>query len=83
MPSSHDYHPKIQSNGDLESCGLLDVNAIDRNCLICMNSIEFENISRYDYMVSPCSHVFHTNCLTDWMKIKMECPVCRTQLPSV
>ncbi|KAI0244626.1 hypothetical protein L0F63_005597 [Massospora cicadina] len=32
-------------------------------------------------MVTPCQHYFHTSCLDQWMKIKLECPVCRTPLP--
>ncbi|KAJ9073083.1 hypothetical protein DSO57_1020242 [Entomophthora muscae] len=32
-------------------------------------------------MVTPCRHYFHTSCLEQWMRIKLECPVCRTSLP--
>lgn len=31
-------------------------------------------------VITPCNHVFHTNCLLKWMKIKMTCPNCRKYL---
>ena len=35
------------------------------------------------YMVTPCDHLFHEICLSQWMDLKMECPVCRASLPPV
>ena len=35
------------------------------------------------YMGTPCDHVFHSSCLLVWMGQKMECPVCRRQLPCI
>jgi hypothetical protein len=34
-------------------------------------------------MVTPCKHVFHTECLQSWAVIKLECPVCKQQLPYI
>ena len=36
---------------------------------------------RPSVMVTPCHHIFHTDCLTHWMEIKNECPSCRWPLP--
>ncbi|KAG0673108.1 hypothetical protein C6P42_002972 [Pichia californica] len=38
-------------------------------------------IARRKYMVTPCNHVFHTDCLENWMMYKLQCPVCRNSLP--
>ncbi|KAG7728034.1 hypothetical protein KL933_002160 [Ogataea haglerorum] len=66
------------------------------DCTICMNSFEVpvlhsghdkeDNSSiglmaRRSYMVTPCRHIFHTECLENWMKYKLQCPVCRNSLP--
>jgi hypothetical protein len=32
------------------------------------------------FMVTPCGHVFHTNCLEAWLKQKRECPTDRTPI---
>ena len=37
--------------------------------------------ARRMYMVTPCRHVFHTTCLEGWMKFRLQCPICREDLP--
>lgn len=32
-------------------------------------------------MKTPCNHFFHCECLTSWMEMKLECPICRKELP--
>ncbi len=34
-------------------------------------------------MVTPCNHAFHSQCLLVWMNVKMECPLCKSRLPSL
>ena len=34
-------------------------------------------------VMTPCDHVFHRECLRQWMDIKMECPVCRRPIPDL
>ncbi|KAI9919123.1 hypothetical protein PsorP6_012015 [Peronosclerospora sorghi] len=47
-------------------------------CVICMVELELE---ARDYMIAPCDHIFHRDCLQGWMQVKMECPTCRHVLP--
>ena len=35
------------------------------------------------FMRTPCRHDYHIDCLLGWMKVKMECPTCRRELPSL
>ena len=58
---------------DIESGGLLE-------CVICYNVVESV---RGTYMITPCDHLFHKQCLSQWISIKLECPVCRSVLPVV
>lgn len=67
------------------------------DCAICMNPVELvilskENpgtsgesaallLARQKYMVTPCQHVFHTECLERWMRTRLQCPICRNPLP--
>lgn len=51
------------------------------DCVICYNAIDVHN--RRGYMLAPCDHIFHRDCLLEWMNVKMECPICRTELPSI
>jgi hypothetical protein len=50
------------------------------DCVICMETLTFP-MRRREYMVTPCDHVFHAQCLKPWMDQKLECPTCRMQLP--
>lgn len=42
-----------------------------------------DKIKAQQYMITPCHHIFHSECLEDWMKYKLQCPVCRSSLPPV
>ncbi|EED94445.1 hypothetical protein THAPSDRAFT_261916, partial [Thalassiosira pseudonana CCMP1335] len=49
------------------------------DCVICYNEIDVND--RAGYMLAPCDHIFHRQCLEQWMEVKMECPICRCNLP--
>jgi Ring finger domain len=51
------------------------------DCSICYDAIDVRN--RRGYMLAPCDHLFHRDCLIQWMDVKMECPICRTELPAL
>jgi len=64
------------------------------DCAICMNEIDVPVLSKTDgfgrgaswleqknYMVTPCRHIFHAECLEGWMNLRLACPVCRESLP--
>ena len=63
-----------ESLNDDPPCATLD-------CVICCNGINVHN--RRGYMLAPCDHIFHRECLVQWMDVKMECPVCRKELPAL
>lgn len=33
------------------------------------------------YVSTPCQHVFHRQCLSEWMQKSLTCPMDRTSLP--
>lgn len=63
----------------------------DNECCICYNTVDItsNNLTAYladdsqRCMVTPCDHIFHKQCLSHWMEIKLECPVCRAALPDL
>jgi len=69
LPEKYDYQRPVHV--DVE-------RGESKECVICM-SVVLPN--ERDYMVTPCGHLFHQNCLEQWMEFKMECPTCRRPLP--
>ena len=41
------------------------------------------NIDNKLYMLTPCNHIFHSECLEKWLELKRECPNCRASLESL
>ena len=41
------------------------------------------NINNKLYMLTPCKHVFHSDCLEKWLEQKKECPNCRASLENL
>lgn len=76
LPVKYNYERRI----NLQEMTLLRSSAEDNSidCVICMVELD---IDARDYMLAPCEHIFHRECLQGWMQVKMECPTCRCVLP--
>jgi predicted nucleic acid-binding Zn ribbon protein len=61
--------------------GLVHIQASDNDtdsiCPVCQVKIE-----KGDTVCKPvCSHIVHRDCLSEWVKYKQECPMCRKAIP--
>ncbi|KDO16463.1 hypothetical protein SPRG_18013 [Saprolegnia parasitica CBS 223.65] len=45
----------------------------DDECVICMGAMK-------DAVKLPCGHLFHTNCIDAWLRMRSTCPTCRHRL---
>nr|XP_043638117.1 RING-H2 finger protein ATL11-like [Erigeron canadensis] len=46
-------------------------------CAVCLNEFcDHESLR----LLPECSHVFHRNCIDEWLAFHVTCPVCRTSL---
>ncbi|KJE96786.1 hypothetical protein CAOG_07055 [Capsaspora owczarzaki ATCC 30864] len=73
LPKEYDYYRKVV----FTSLTGYDPETARTDCVVCMNEIPY---TRRGYMITPCSHIFHTDCLQRWMDVKMQCPTCRQHL---
>ena len=47
------------------------------DCSICFEAVE----RRGDNYCLPCAHLFHLNCIVQWLRSNPICPVCRMRVP--
>ncbi len=50
--------------------------ADNKDCTVCL--MEFEKTDKIRMTV--CYHVFHSECLLDWLKKNANCPFCRLDI---
>jgi len=62
----------------------------DDTCPICMGELKRDFITNGDSLLdyrqvveTPCTHVFHVQCLKKWMANKVECPICREEIEEI
>ena len=53
---------------------LPEENKNDKKCMICM-----QDFNQDDKVVNNC-HIFHYECINEWVKYKPECPTCRKKI---
>ena len=62
----------------IEGC-IVNNDMKDENCTICVTKYQIgENITEL-----TCKHIFHTECISEWVKYKSECPVCRQSIDTI
>lgn len=49
---------------------------VDGSCPICLNDMVIGEEAR----VLTCKHMFHRQCLDEWLRVNASCPTCRTSI---
>ena len=65
-------------NGKLNN--IKDKNII-KKIIKYIEKVKNKDIIKGSYMLTPCSHLFHTKCLESWLNVKNQCPCCRQNIP--
>ncbi|CAI9779305.1 unnamed protein product [Fraxinus pennsylvanica] len=47
------------------------------SCMVCLEEIEKGLV----VSTLPCSHIFHSFCISEWLKRSHYCPLCRFEMP--
>nr|XP_043632846.1 E3 ubiquitin ligase BIG BROTHER-related-like [Erigeron canadensis] len=51
-------------------------NNREENCVICQESFKFGK----RVIKLPCSHLYHSKCIIQWLKLKKNCPICQKEV---
>lgn len=94
IPGFHNYHQEVRigpsHNINVGECSICLLDLTDElpgsvsavgECVGSESNLDADRI--IVIMNTPCGHKFHQECLTNWMDRKMQCPVCRTALPTL
>jgi hypothetical protein len=57
---------------------LRGIDEDNQECLICAEPYEIGCV----VTSLPCGHLYHSNCVTDWLCRRCTCPVCRYEIPT-
>ena len=53
-----------------------DTEGVDGSCPICLNDMVLGEEAR----ILTCKHMFHRQCLDEWLRVNASCPTCRTSI---
>jgi hypothetical protein len=81
LPTSSGPSTATTDAPSLASAAVSSSSLSTLECSICFDAIDVRD--RRQYMLAPCDHLFHRDCLIRWMDQKMECPTCRRELPAL
>ncbi|CAN6479454.1 unnamed protein product [Victoria cruziana] len=49
-------------------------------CTVCMEGWEVDGRGGDEVKLLSCSHMYHTNCIAEWLAYKNLCPLCRSSV---
>lgn len=79
MRESLDQYKTQEKKPDVELCvegELATKDHLDKSCVICKSDFELDE----KITVLECKHILHTECISEWVKYKSECPICRSKI---
>ncbi|CAK7355016.1 unnamed protein product [Dovyalis caffra] len=69
--------PATESSIDGLERVVFDGLGLARDCTVCMEEI----VSGSQAIRMPCSHVYHSECIVQWLQTSHLCPLCRYHMP--
>ena len=60
----------------LQVVAFSELQTDEKSCSICLD----EFVPESQLYTIPCKHLFHTDCLKDWVAENYKCPVCRCEI---
>jgi ankyrin repeat protein len=69
----NDIIPTNEAIHDIQNI-LVSGNIINTSCSICLCDFEYGKNAK----ILQCGHIYHTGCISTWLRVKNQCPYCRS-----
>ncbi|XP_061357257.1 uncharacterized protein LOC133301624 [Gastrolobium bilobum] len=80
--SAEDFRMIPASNNVIHSLKKFKVTKQDEYCTICMEEFDVSDDNEgKEVSAMPCDHVFHQQCIVQWLQTSHMCPLCRYPMP--
>ncbi|XP_059442943.1 uncharacterized protein LOC132175124 [Corylus avellana] len=66
------------SKSSVEALEKVKIEGFPTQCVVCLEDI----LMGSEAARMPCSHVYHGDCIVNWLKKSNLCPLCRFQMPA-
>ena len=72
------FNKRRKQYGKTSESQKIKVSAAPLECSIC--ALEFTNKDFVIQLMCSKGHVFHEDCISDWIKVQLNCPLCRKDI---
>ena len=69
-------YDRILPDSDKQICDYIAGKQLNDTCCICLQGVDKKN----PVSVLYCGHIFHSECIYEWLSINSTCPCCRTDI---
>ncbi|GMI87382.1 hypothetical protein HRI_002407500 [Hibiscus trionum] len=78
-PNNYGMVPAAESSIDLMLNKVrVEAEAEEQDCTICLEELKVGS----DASQMPCAHIFHGDCIQEWLHTSHYCPICRFEMPT-
>lgn len=74
---SEDIFTKIMMMPTLQISGDEDEDNSTNVCTVCMEGFKSSSGGEGEGKIIPCGHVYHVDCIAQWLSLYTSCPLCR------
>lgn len=77
-PSELDEKEEKEDHEDvLPFVTVTKISSSEKECPICFDEYGEEHLKNKQIVITECGHLFHKECISNWLHEKKNCPVCR------
>ncbi|WCJ38135.1 RING/U-box superfamily protein [Euphorbia peplus] len=82
VPATQSSISNLEIVRDADFSGEENCGETERSCSICLEEFNGTWMMEAEVKRMPCLHMFHGNCIDQWLNKSHYCPLCRFEMPA-